>query len=200
MLYFRRHGFEPIVIPGVSSALAGPLMAGIPVTQRGVSESLMICTGVGRKGREVELPGYERQKSLAILMGVARLGQIVAALTSTDPSESRRRGPPYPRYTPIAIIERASCADQRVVLSTLGQVEEAMERGGEQRPPGMMFVGWAALALAGPEGELGVLDDVGAVDGEESLSVRDRARVERWLGGSKWVVRDCGLEDYWNQF
>ncbi len=62
VLYFRSHGFEPVVVPGVSSALAGPTFAGIPVTQRGAAESFIVCTGVGRKGKQVRLPGYERGK------------------------------------------------------------------------------------------------------------------------------------------
>lgn len=189
MLYFRQRGYEPIVIPGVSSALAGPLMAGIPVTQRGVAESLTICTGVGRQGREVELPGYERSRSLAILMGVARLSVLITALTETG--EGRRKGRPYPRQTPIAVIERASCPDQRVISSTLEHIEEAMRSVGEQRPPAMMIVGWAALALAGDQGDLRVLDDAAASGGSsESLSAIDDLRVGRWLGEGKWLVQE----------
>lgn len=146
-------------------------MAGIPVTQRGVAESLTVCTGVGRKGRDVDLPGYERSRTLVILMGVARLSQLVAALTEefkdniSSQKEGdgtvrtrRRRGAAYPGWTPIAIIERASCPDQRVLVSTLNDVEEGLTRLGEQRPPGMIIVGWAAVSLAG-SGDLGVLDD-----------------------------------------
>ncbi|KIO15563.1 hypothetical protein M407DRAFT_210630, partial [Tulasnella calospora MUT 4182] len=80
VLFFRAHGFEPLVIPGVSSALAGPLLAGIPVTQRGVAESLTVCTGVGRKGRDVDLPGYERSRTLVILMGVRTRRRIQGEL------------------------------------------------------------------------------------------------------------------------
>ena len=80
ILYFRQFGFEAIVIPGISSAFAAPLLANIPVTQRGVAESLVICTGVGRKGKDVRLPGYERSRTLVVLMGVARLPQMLEAL------------------------------------------------------------------------------------------------------------------------
>ena len=73
ILYCRAHGIEPLVIPGLSSALAAPLFAGIPVTQRGVADSLVVCTGVGRAGKDVQLPGYVRSRTLVILMGVARI-------------------------------------------------------------------------------------------------------------------------------
>jgi uroporphyrin-III C-methyltransferase len=150
VLFFRAHGFEPLVVPGVSSALAAPIFAGIPVTQRGVAESVVVCTGVGQQGKEVKLPGYERSRTVLILMGVARIAQVVDAMIRNDSnsgeglqnSERRREGRPYPRNTPIAIIERGSMPDQWVVASTLGDICEALDIAGEQRPPGMMVVGW----------------------------------------------------------
>ncbi|TFK42235.1 uroporphyrin-III C-methyltransferase [Crucibulum laeve] len=188
VLYFRERGFEPLVIPGVSSALAAPTFAGIPVTQRGVAESFIVCTGVGRKGKEVQLPGYERGRTLVVLMGVARLVQVVHALVDTDPTSKRRDGPAYPPHTPIAIIERASMPDQRVVSSTLKDVVQALESNGEQRPPGMMVIGWSVLALIG-KGDVAVLDEEGERD--------DEARVRRWLGeGKAWRVKE-GLDEGW---
>jgi hypothetical protein len=56
--------YEPLVIPGVSAALAGPTLGGIPVTQRGVAESFVVCTGIGRGGKAVELPGYVRGRTV----------------------------------------------------------------------------------------------------------------------------------------
>ncbi len=201
-LHFRSHGFEPIVIPGISSALAGPAFTGIPSTQRGVAETLMIGTGVGRKGKEVELPGYERSRTLVILMGVARLPQLVESLTKHAEGDSTRRengfGAPYPGYLPIAIIERASSPDQRLLASTLDEIVRAMERVGEQRPPGMMVIGWTVLALEG-RGDLSVLDDaVECKDDARQLVERDRRRVEKWLGKESRLVRD-GLRREWEE-
>jgi uroporphyrin-III C-methyltransferase len=194
VLYFRQRGYEPLVIPGVSSALAGPTFSGIPVTQRGVAESFVVCTGVGRKGRDVQLPGYERSRTLIILMGVARLPQVVETLTSTPSAEvaPRRDGPAYPRNTPIAIIERASMSDQRVLMSTLENVVEALNSSGEQRPPGMIVVGWSVLALWG-SGDVEVLND------EVGRKTDDGERVRRWLDGSRWRVIE-GLGSGWEDF
>ncbi|KAJ8507213.1 hypothetical protein ONZ45_g10400 [Pleurotus djamor] len=192
VLFFRSHGIEPLVIPGVSSAIAAPTFAGIPVTQRGAAESLIVCTGVGRAGKNVVLPGYERGRTLVILMGVARLAQVVRTLTDPCSSEdgSRRDGPVYPSNLPIAIIERASMSDQRVITSTLRHIVRALDSCGEQRPPAMIVVGWSVLALWG-EGDMGVLDS-----GYEE----DDERVQRWLGrDSFWRVKE-GLDEGWQYF
>ncbi|KDN44947.1 hypothetical protein K437DRAFT_256812 [Tilletiaria anomala UBC 951] len=230
VLAFRKAGIESTVVPGISSALAAPAMLGIAVTQRGAADSLVLCTGVGRGGKKVKLPGYERGCSLVILMGVARLQAVVDILTrpaGRSPStheaqqDPDRDGAPFPPYLPIAIVERASSADQRVIASTLEGIVAAIEHVGEQRPPGMILIGWTVLALEG-EGDTTVLDDaaeladavtVGA-DGdddnianaqhedharltrehaEQELSQRDLARVARWLNGRRHIVRE-GLD------
>jgi uroporphyrin-III C-methyltransferase len=191
ILHFRSHGYEPVIIPGVSSALAGPVFSGIPLTQRGVAESFIVCTGAGRKGKEVKLPGYERGRSLVILMGVARLPQVLESLTGDDPERLKRDGTRYPSYTPIALVERASMPDQRVVEGTLQSIETAMASAGEQRPPGMLIIGWSCLALWG-EGDTSILDD--AEEGE----TKDRGRVAKWLRGERWRIRE-GLDADWEE-
>jgi|SRR5712672_2934125 len=180
VLYFREKGFESVVIPGVSSALAGPVCAGIPVTQRGAAESFIVCTGVGRQGQDVVLPGYERTRTLIILMGVARIAQVLETLQTPHP-EDRRNGPSYPAHTPIAIIERASMPDQRVITSTLAHVTTALESNGEQRPPGMIVIGWSVLSLWG-SGDVALLNKGAEHD--------DELRIERWLGGQPWRVTE----------
>lgn len=188
VLYFRAQGYEPIVIPGVSSVLAGPTFAGIPVTQRGAAESFMVCTGVGRQGKEVKLPGYERSRTLVILMGVARLPQVLDTLLSDETSPARRSGPAYPPHLPIAVIERASMPDQRVVCTTLESIVAAMESIGEQRPPGMIVVGWSILSLWG-KGDVTVLD--------EDAETVDNERIWTWLGDARWRVTE-GLAAGWD--
>ena len=178
ILYFRERGYGSVVIPGISSALAGPVLAGIPITQRGAAESFIVCTGVGRQGQDVVLPGYERTRTLIILMGVARIVQVLETLL-TPHTAGRRDGPPFPAHTPIAIIERASMPDQRVITSTLTHITTALETNGSQRPPGMIVVGWSVLSLWG-SGDVTILNQGAAQD--------DESRIERWLGGQSWRV------------
>ena len=182
VLHFRKAGFESVVIPGLSSCLAGPTICGIPVTQRGVAESLVVCTGVGRGGRIVQVAGYERGKTLCVLMGVARLRSLVDSLIDHPTS-------PYPSYLPIALIERASSADQRVVASTIGHLADVLETLPPHRPPGMIVVGWAVMCLD-DQGDMTILDD------EEEDEMKDRKRVERWNGEMGYRVRE-GLGEDW---
>ena len=185
VLYFREGGFESTVIPGVTSAIAGPEMMGIPVTQRGVSEGMILCTGVGRAGKSVNLPGYVKARTAVVLMGVARIGMIVSTLT--DPESTGRDGNPYPLHLPIAVVERASSPDQRVIVSTLANIAEAV-KSVEERPPGMMVIGWSVLALEG-KGRVDVLDD-----GVDEMEV-----VEGWMGGDRWRIRE-GLDQGWGEY
>ena len=123
-------------------------------------------------------------------MGVARLSQIITALVDPSNSQNRRDGVAFPPYTPIAIIERASMPDQRVIMSTLKDIVKALDSNGEQRPPGTMVIGWSVLALSG-NGDVTVLDDY-----DKGL---DEERISRWLGGNDavgWKVQE-GLDSRW---
>ena len=117
---------------------------------------------------------------MVLLMGVARLGGIIDTLVQKDVEDGkgRRDGAAYPPHVPIATIERASMPDQRIITGTLESIQAAMDSMGEQRPPGMIVIGWAVLALW-RKGEITVLDD------DESLNseIMDVQRVEKWLNG-----------------
>lgn len=112
VLFFRRHGYEPTVVPGVSSALAAPLAAGIPLTHRGVADQVLITTGRGRGGAVPDMPPYSPTRTTIFLMAAERLAQLARDLVA--------RG--YPATTPVAVVERATCEDQRVLRSTLDRV------------------------------------------------------------------------------
>lgn len=84
--------------------------------------------------------------------------------------------------------------DQRVITSTLRDIVQALESSGEQRPPGMILVGWSVLALYG-KGDVSVLTEGGEAE--------DENRVTRWLGGGEvaagWRVH-IGIDERWNLF
>lgn len=196
LVAFRLAGIPCTVVPGISSALAGPLLMDIPVTQRGAAESLVLCTGVGRGGKRVYLPGYERARTLIVLMGVARLRAVIETLTSEG--GDGRNGASYPGYVPIAIIERASSSDQRMIASTLDRIVDVVEQKitDGQRPPSMMVVGWAVLSLAGDVAGNHVLDDEVEAESAEQLADKDYARVSEWLGSESFRVHEGISEGY----
>lgn len=189
LLFFRSHGVHALIIPGVSSALAAPLFADIPVTQRGAADSLSVCTGVGRGGGPALLPGYARSRTLVVLMGNARLNSVVQTLLTGGSEEGPKC--PYPPYTPASIVERASMPDQRVIRATLSDIVEALNASGEQRPPGLLVVGWAVLSLS-EEGDTSILGSV-------SDEAKDKERIRKWLGGQTRKVSE-GIDPLWSIF
>ena len=116
------------VVPGISSALAVPSYAGIPLTDRRFSSSFTVVTG--HRGKEVEdertdWEGLARSsETLVILMGTAWLPDIVARVLRG------RRDP----ATPCAVIASGTTARQRVVCAPLHSVVEAAQHAGLTAP------------------------------------------------------------------
>ncbi|KAI9796052.1 MAG: hypothetical protein M1835_004718 [Candelina submexicana] len=136
--FFRDHGYIPVVLPGITSALSAPLFAAIPPTHRSVADQVLICTGTGRKGAAPDSPEYVSTRTVIFLMALHRLSALVDSLVT--------EGKAWPKETPCAVIERASCPDQRVVRSTLEYVCSAIEEEGS-RPPGLLVVGKSCEVL-----------------------------------------------------
>ncbi|KAI8066890.1 tetrapyrrole methylase [Gongronella butleri] len=138
VLFFRKHGFDAKVLPGISSAIAAPLLAGIPLTHRSVTSQFLVTTGTGQKNSPVPLPTYEPSRTDVFLMAIHRLDALVADLIAKQQ---------YPANVPCAIVERASCDDQRVVYGPLENISKVLESVGGSRPPGLLIVGHAIDVL-----------------------------------------------------
>ena len=161
--FFREKGYTPIVLPGITSSLSAPLIAAIPPTHRSVADQVLICTGTGRKGAASDPPPYIPTQTVVFLMALHRLSSLVEALTGTisvpDAGTRDSKPKPWPRETPCAVIERASCPDQRVIRSTLQHVCAAVEEEGS-RPPGLLVVGWSCEVLIDMKGKgLWIVED-----------------------------------------
>lgn len=172
--FFERHGYKAVVIPGITSALSAPLFSCIPPTHRSVADQVLICTGTGRKGAAPDHPEYVDTRTVIFLMALHRLSDLITELVS----EKRK----WPGTTPCAVIERASCRDQRIIRTTLAHVCAAVEEEGS-RPPGLLVVGKSCEVLYHgkqrwivEEGfrALDGLDEVADIAGlEEKLRVRE---------------------------
>ena len=84
VLEFRKLGVEPLLVPGVSSAYAAPLSAKIPLTHRGVSNSVIISTGYGRNEAVIEIPEYSADRTVVLLMAVGRIEEIARNMTMVE--------------------------------------------------------------------------------------------------------------------
>jgi uroporphyrin-III C-methyltransferase len=105
-------GFE--VVPGVSSVIAAPAAAGIPVTHRGVSASFTVVTGHRQRGEDAVNWQALAQAggTVIVLMGVAQRGTIAAALIEGG----------LPPEAPVAAIRHATSSQQHVVRCALSEL------------------------------------------------------------------------------
>ncbi len=105
-------GCEVEIVPGISSSLAAPVLAGIPLTYRGVARSFAIVTGHGRDGVLQDWTAYARVDTLIVLMGVKHRAEIAQHLIEAGRAANQ----------PVAFIERASTPTEREVFGTLADV------------------------------------------------------------------------------
>ncbi|MFC7623064.1 uroporphyrinogen-III C-methyltransferase [Microlunatus sp. GCM10028923] len=133
----RAAGIEVRVVPGVSSAIAVPGAAGIPVTQRGVSRSFTVVSGHEPLGDEDFDALVRVGGTLVIMMGVANLHQLGAGLVRAGLEPD----------TPAAVIERGLRPGQRTTVGTIGSLPGEAARIGV-RSPAVIIVGEVVRAHA----------------------------------------------------
>jgi uroporphyrin-III C-methyltransferase len=131
VLTFRRIGVEATVVPGVSAAFSAPLLGSIPVTHRGVSNQVVMCTGYGREGTSPDLIRFHKEQTVVFLMAVGRLKELCQRLQD-------QAG--YPADTPVAIVEKAGCPDQRTVAGNMRTIADIAKRY-TIKPPSTIVVG-----------------------------------------------------------
>jgi uroporphyrin-III C-methyltransferase / precorrin-2 dehydrogenase / sirohydrochlorin ferrochelatase len=136
-------GVPVTVVPGVSSALAVPAAAGIPVTHRGVAHELVVVSGHLAPDDPASLVDWAAlgrlRGTVCVLMGLANLAPIVAALVSGG----------RPAGTPAAAVQEGTTAQQRVVRAPLAQLPGAVTAAG-LRSPTIVVIGAVVDALAEP--------------------------------------------------
>lgn len=101
------------------------------MTHRGVSNQVVMCTGYGRDGTSPDLIRYHEEQTVVFLMAVGRLRELCGKLIELAG---------YPIDTPVAIVEKAGCPDQRTVagnMQTIGDIAEEYN----VKPPSVIIVG-----------------------------------------------------------
>ncbi len=134
-------GVECAVIPGLSSAIAVPGVAGIPVTHRGVAHDFTVVSGhlpPGDPGSLVDWSALGRLRgTVVLLMAVQNAGAIAEALVAGGRDAT----------TPVAVVAEGTMPGERVVLSTLGELADDIQ---QVQPPAIIVVG-EVVAVAHPE-------------------------------------------------
>ncbi len=114
--YAQAHGVLTATVPGISSVVAVPASAGIPITARGVSESFWVVTGTTKTGAistDIALAARSTA-TVVILMGLHKLEEITRIYMGQGKE-----------HTPIAIIQNGSLPDQKSVVATISTIVEA---------------------------------------------------------------------------
>jgi uroporphyrin-III C-methyltransferase len=114
------------VVPGVSSAIAAPAYAGIPVTYRGLAGAFAVATG----HQGLDRPGLVHADTLVVLMAVDQLDAVVNFVLAHG----------RPADTPAALVQAASTPDQRTITATLATILEAA-RDQAVAPPAALVIG-----------------------------------------------------------
>lgn len=137
VMALAEHGILYEVVPGVTSAVAVPECAGIPVTHRAVSRSFHVITGHTQDGGGCLPPDLDMygkiQGTLVFLMGLGQLPAIAKSLM-----EGGR-----PPETPAAVIEKGTLPGERTVRAPLGRLYEAAKEA-EIGAPAIIVVGETA--------------------------------------------------------
>jgi len=121
MEYAIKRGVNVEVIPGVSSSLAAPTSAGIPLTRRGVNESFWVVTGTTSSGHISKdiLLAAQSSATIIVMMGLSHLEEIALLI-------QKNRSP----LEPMAVIQNATLPEQKVVT---GPAIEIYQRAIENR-------------------------------------------------------------------
>lgn len=117
------------IVPGISSAIAAPAYAGIPVTHRDVATSFAVVTG-HTKTDDAPPENLPRADTLIFLMGVRALPKIVESVKAQGRVGS----------TPVALVRWGTTSQQKVVVGNLDTIVEDVERAA-LKPPALIVVG-----------------------------------------------------------
>jgi uroporphyrin-III C-methyltransferase/precorrin-2 dehydrogenase/sirohydrochlorin ferrochelatase/uroporphyrin-III C-methyltransferase len=131
--HLARHGTRFEVVPGITSAAACSAYAGIPLSHRGLARSVRFVTGHCRADQPLDLDWdglADPQTTLVFYMGLANLPQIQDGLLDAGMAAT----------TPVAFVENGTTPQQRRILTTLNELQEAAQRH-EVQAPALIIIG-----------------------------------------------------------
>lgn len=124
----RRAGVPFEIVPGITSAIAAPAYAGIPVTHREFNAAFTVVTGHEDPNKPLSTVDWKRfagpQQTLVLLMAVGRLDEIARELLSAG----------LPPDHPAAVISNGTRTDQRTLVATLSTIAARAREAGLSAP------------------------------------------------------------------
>lgn len=123
--FAAQYGVHTEVIPGISSSIAAPAAAGIPLTKRGVNESFWVITGTlssGEISNDIQWAA-KSSATVVILMGVTHLKDIATIFL-------KERSP----LEPVAVIQEATLATQKIVTGNTADIVQQVSDHGISSP------------------------------------------------------------------
>lgn len=141
------------VVPGVSSAVAAPALAGIPVTHRGMASGFVVVSGHAEEAYRPILESLAPQcATVVVLMGLGRIEAIARLLLTRGWNPS----------TPAAVLLSAATADAVTLVTTLAELERGVEET-QTRLPGTVVIGEVVRLRAALSAEDRDADDASAL-------------------------------------
>jgi len=130
-LFLASHGIDFEFIPGITSAIAVPQMANIPITHRGKSVSFRVVTGYEAPSKgyaQLNWETFKQDETTIFLMGLHQLENICKQLIKIG----------KPKDYPVAVISRGTLVDEKVMVATL---ENIYEKAKDLPTPALIIVG-----------------------------------------------------------
>jgi uroporphyrin-III C-methyltransferase/precorrin-2 dehydrogenase/sirohydrochlorin ferrochelatase len=134
-------GVPVTVVPGVTSAIAVPAMAGVPVTHRGLTHEFVVVSGHLAPGHPESLVNWDAiaamSGTIVLLMAVERIELFAKALLAGG----------RPADTPVLVVQQGTTAAQKTLRATLAEVSDRIRAEGV-RPPAIIVIGAVAAFAA----------------------------------------------------
>ncbi len=130
-IYLKERGIDFEFIPGITSAIAVPEYAGIPVTHRGATVSFRVVTGHesrDKKSSQIPWDNYKTDDTIIFLMGLHRLKYITSKLIEIGKAKNY----------PVAVISRGTTNQEKTIIGTL---ENIYQKAKDLPTPALIVVG-----------------------------------------------------------
>lgn len=140
----QRAGILCEVVPGVTSAVAGPAAVGIPITHRGIARNFAVVTartGATDDASDLDYAALARMDTLVVMMGRGGLREVAANLMLVGKDGA----------TPVACVQEATTAAQRVVVADLASIADRADEAELAAPMAMVIGDVARFARDGAD-------------------------------------------------